>query len=53
MDLFFASIPEEDVMDFIDLSIAPDDENEIKVTDPGRLIMLAVLTALTKLLIQD
>lgn len=50
MDLFFAAIPEEDVMDFIDLSIAPDDENEIKITDPGRLILLAVLAALTKLL---
>lgn len=50
MDQFFAAIPEEDVMDFIDLSIAPDDENEIKITDPGRLIILAVLGALTKLL---
>ncbi len=50
---FFAQVPEEDVMDFIDLSIAPDDENEIKITDPGRLIMLAVLVALTKVLIED
>ena len=52
IDLFFSETQEEDVMDFIDLSIAPDDENEVKITDPGRLIMLAVLTSLTRLLEQ-
>lgn len=50
MEIFFNEIKETEVMDFIDLSIAADDENEVKITDPGRLIMLAVLTALTKLL---
>ena len=50
METFFNEIKETEVMDFIDLSIAPDDENEVKITDPGRLIMLAVLTALSKLL---
>jgi hypothetical protein len=50
MEIFFNEIKEGEVMDFIDLSIAADDENEINITDPGRLIMLAVLTALTKLL---
>ncbi|MES1225175.1 MAG: hypothetical protein ABUT20_57360 [Bacteroidota bacterium] len=50
MEIFFTEIKETEVMDFIDLSIAPDDENEVKITDPGRLIMLAVLTALTKLM---
>lgn len=50
MEVFFSEIKEENVMEFIDLSIAPDDENEIKISDPGRLIMLAVLTALTRLL---
>lgn len=50
METFFNEIKETEVMDFIDLSIAPDDENEIQISDPGRLIMLAVLTALTKLM---
>ena len=50
METFFNEIKETEVMDFIDLSIAPDDENEVKITDPGRLIMLAVLAAMTKLL---
>lgn len=53
MEIFFNEIKENEVMDFIDLSIAADDENEVKITDPGRLIMLAVLTALTKLLEND
>jgi hypothetical protein len=50
VETFFNEIKETEVMDFIDLSIAADDENEVKITDPGRLIMLAVLGALTKLL---
>ncbi len=50
VETFFNEIKETEVMDFIDLSIAADDENEVKITDPGRLIMLAVLSALTKLL---
>ncbi|MBK6543708.1 MAG: hypothetical protein WAS55_07675 [Saprospiraceae bacterium] len=50
LDIFFSELKEEEVMEFIDLSIAPDDENEIKISDPGRLIMLAVLTALSRLL---
>jgi hypothetical protein len=50
MDTYFEVIKETEVMDFIDLSIAADDENDIKITDPGRLIILAVLVALTKLM---
>lgn len=50
LESFFKEIKEEEVMEFIDLSIAPDEENEVNITNPGRLIMLAVLTALTKLL---
>ncbi|MBK9109659.1 MAG: hypothetical protein IPM92_15120 [Saprospiraceae bacterium] len=51
VEIFYAEIPNQDVMEFIDLSIAPDDENEIKITPPGRLIMLAVLTALSHLML--
>lgn len=50
IDLFYDATSQQDVMEFIDLSIAPDEENEIKLTDPGRLILLAVLTALTRVL---
>ena len=50
IEVFFDEVKETEVMDFIDLSIAPDDENEIPITNPGRLILLAVLTALAKLL---
>ncbi len=48
-----SEIKEQEVIEFIDLSIAPDDENEIRITDPGRLIMLAVLSALVRLLEPD
>lgn len=51
VELFYTEIPSQDIMEFIDLSIAPDDENEISITPPGRLIMLAVLTALSHLLL--
>ncbi len=47
---FNKEIREVEVIEFIDLSIAPDDENEIRITDPGRLLMLAVLSSLVRLL---
>lgn len=50
MDLFYDSSEEQDIMEFIDLSIADDEENEINISDPGRLILLAVLMALTRVL---
>ncbi|MBK9270311.1 MAG: hypothetical protein IPM48_01825 [Saprospiraceae bacterium] len=34
---------EKDAVEFIELSLGPDDENEYNITDTGRLIMLAVL----------
>lgn len=50
LSAFYTNIKNEELMEFIDLSIAPDDENEINITDPGRLILLAVLTSLSSLL---
>lgn len=50
IEAFYQQFSNQDLIEFIDLSIAPDDENEIQITGPGRLILLAVLTALSGLL---
>jgi len=34
---------EKDAVEFIELSLGPDDENEYNITDTGRVIMLAVM----------
>lgn len=41
----YDSLEEKDCVDFIELSIGPDEENEFNITESGRIIMLAVLTA--------
>ena len=41
---------EKEIVDFIEVSIGDIDDSEIKISESGRVIMLAVLIAETKLL---
>ncbi|MDQ3140673.1 MAG: hypothetical protein M3Q56_00325 [Bacteroidota bacterium] len=43
IDRFFETSEEKDVLEFIELSIGPVDDSEIKISDEGRITMLAVL----------
>lgn len=47
---FYETMIEKDAVDFVELSIGPDDENEYNLSDAGRTIMLAVLMAEVMLL---
>lgn len=47
---FYDTLEEKDAVDFVELSIGPDDENEYNLSEAGRTIMLAVLMAEVMLL---
>lgn len=49
-DHFETESTEKDLMEFILISIEEDDENEYKITNEGRIVMLSVLVTLVKLL---
>ncbi|MBK7224228.1 MAG: hypothetical protein WAS56_06960 [Saprospiraceae bacterium] len=50
IDHFYESMTEKEIVDFIEVSIGDIDDSEIKISESGRVIMLAVLIAETKLL---
>ena len=49
-DQCYESMTEKEIVDFIEVSIGDIDDSEIKISESGRVIMLAVLIAETKLL---
>ncbi|MCC6752484.1 MAG: hypothetical protein IT266_00725 [Saprospiraceae bacterium] len=50
VEKFYRQLKNQDVVEYIDLAIAPDEESEIAISDPGRLVLLTVLSALARLL---
>jgi hypothetical protein len=53
LDHFYETIKEQEILDFIEVSIGEIEDSEIKITETGRTIMLAVLIAEAKLLTES
>lgn len=52
IEIFYETLHEKEIVDFIEISIADIEDSEIVITDPGRVIMLAVLISLCKITTQ-
>jgi len=50
LDHYYERSPQHDLIEFIELSVGPDDENEFELSDSGRTILLAALLAEVELL---
>ena len=50
LDHYYEHSAQHDLIEFIELSVGPDDENEFELSDSGRTILLAALLAEVELL---
>ena len=50
VEKFYEQLKNQDVVEYIDLAIAPEEGSEIAISDPGRMVLLTVLSALARLL---
>lgn len=50
LDHYYEHSAQHDLIEFIELSVGPDEENEFELSDSGRTILLAALLAEVELL---